>query len=310
VGFSLQNFESMFSLSSYNSERHDVLRTAIVRKFAPGDLVAEGPMKGQSYLPEEGFFRVRRVTAEMVLSNGQPLAQFTWADWPKEQAEAGANEVGQFHLAHPRLRPVPEGSELWNAVFRGYDSDPESAREIYSIFKKHPHCRPRWVRSQRDCRGTIKALVDSEMGQIELDLAWKYCNVRGVGALWMQAEVAQAVDEVKLWASSRIQPILDALKTKLQALYRDRFRDLYVFGSYARPDAGIKLPIDSDLDVAVLLKDFEDPHAERERVSDFIAELSLNNDIVISLMPVREADYREGRTNFTRVISEYAVPVK
>jgi uncharacterized protein len=112
------------------------------------------------------------------------------------------------------------------------------------------------------------------------------------------------------WAASRIQPILDTLKAKLQELYGDRFRGLYVFGSYARPDAGIKLPIDSDLDVAVVLTDFEDRFVERDRVSDVVADLSLTNDIVISLIPIREADYNEGRTNFTRVISEYAVPVR
>jgi uncharacterized protein len=133
-----------------------------------------------------------------------------------------------------------------------------------------------------------------------------------MGSLNLRCQDAfrRAAREVMDWAASRIQPILDALKAKAMEVYGARFRGLYVYGSYARADAGIKLPIDSDIDVALLLTDFEDGHEERSRVGDLVAKLSLDNDIVISLMPIREADYNEGRTNFTRVISEYAVSVK
>jgi predicted nucleotidyltransferase len=93
-------------------------------------------------------------------------------------------------------------------------------------------------------------------------------------------------------------------------LYGDRFRGLYVFGSYARPDAGIKLPIDSDLDIALVLSDLRDVGEEIDRFGDIRAALSLENDLVISLIPVAEADFRNGRTNFVRAISEYAIPVE
>ena len=118
-----------------------------------------------------------------------------------------------------------------------------------------------------------------------------------------------ATQEVWKWAERRIQAILDALNERLRALYRERFRGLYVFGSYARPDTGIELPEDSDLDVALLLSDFENIYDERARFGDITYDLELEHGLAISVIPIREADFREGRTNFTRVISSYAIPV-
>jgi predicted nucleotidyltransferase len=85
---------------------------------------------------------------------------------------------------------------------------------------------------------------------------------------------------------------------------------LYVFGSYARPDAGIQLHESSDLDVALILSDFDTVYDERERFGDITYDLSLEHGLVISVVPIKETDFREGQTNFTRVISQYAVPVK
>ncbi len=96
----------------------------------------------------------------------------------------------------------------------------------------------------------------------------------------------------------------------MEELYGDRFRGLYVFGSYARPDAGIELPEDSDLDVALILSEVESAYKEIDRFGQIVSDLSLEHGLVISLVPVREADFREGRTNFTRVISSYAIPVE
>jgi predicted nucleotidyltransferase len=118
-----------------------------------------------------------------------------------------------------------------------------------------------------------------------------------------------SVREVCQWAERRIRPILDTLHQKLKAIYGDHFRGLYVFGSYARPDAGIELPENSELDVALILSDFESRYEERARFGDLVDDLSLEHSLVIFVVPIAEADFREGRTNFTRVISEYAIPV-
>jgi predicted nucleotidyltransferase len=115
------------------------------------------------------------------------------------------------------------------------------------------------------------------------------------------------VKEISRWAERRIRPVLESLHQRLKALYGERFRGLYVFGSYARPDAGIMLAEDSDLDVALLLSEFESPYSEIERFSEITADISLEHGLVISLVPIREDDFKAGKTNFIRVISEYAV---
>jgi hypothetical protein len=61
--------------------------------------------------------------------------------------------------------------------------------------------------------------------------------------------------------------------------------------------------------VALILSDFQNLYEERARFGDIVADLSLEHSLVISVVPIAEADFRESRTNFTRVISEYAIPV-
>lgn len=258
---------------------------------------------------------LRGMFAATVLSNGETYARFDWADWPLEKAKQWDNAVRAFGKTYS-LQPVQEGSPEWRAIFRGYRADPEAAEEIARIFGRHFGDRVSWVMCSKDSRGRIGARVnlrDREgregSEQVGLDLSWNDTNVFGIGGEDL-GTVRSAVDEVSEWAGRRVRPILDALNSKLKSLYGDRFRGLYVFGSYARPDAGIELPLDSDLDVALILSDFESPFEERERYGDIVADLSLEHSLVISLVPLREADFREGRTNFTRVISEYAVPVE
>ncbi len=246
----------------------------------------------------------------MYMSDGW-YARFVWPDWPQPQAKEIAGQVEQFHQAHPELRPVRQGSKEWVLVSHGWESDYKSAEAIATAFSKSYANRLKWVESEKDNRGQIAAGCSVEgAGEFLFQLYWKSSSIQPLGSLNEEDRNAFRIasTEVLNWAGSRIQPILDTLRQKLHEIYGDRFRGLYVFGSYARPDAGIELPADSDLDVALILKDFENPFEERTRLSDITADLSLEHAIVISLIPIREEDYREGKTNFTRVISKYAIP--
>jgi predicted nucleotidyltransferase len=243
--------------------------------------------------------------------------------------------VDAFRAQHPELRPVLAGTPEWDAVFHGQRSDSGSALAIAEAFTKHFGERVLWVESEKDTRGRIAAKVGIEglgettapppetppplragwrasLGEVSLHLFWKDSVAIPPSPL-SPADLGAfeaSVREISQWAERRIRPVLDTLRHRLESLYGERFRGLYVFGSYARPDAGIELPESSDLDVALILSDFENLYEERARFGDLVADLSLEYSMVISVVPVAEADFREGRTNFSRVISEYAVPVQ
>jgi uncharacterized protein len=89
-----------------------------------------------------------------------------------------------------------------------------------------------------------------------------------------------------------IQPILRELKAALQELYGERLKGLYLFGSYARGEARE----DSDIDVAMVLDDFDSANSEISRTGALVADLSLEHECVVSLIPVRESDLRVRRS--------------
>jgi predicted nucleotidyltransferase len=254
-----------------------------------------------------GLFR-----AGLHLSEHGTYLKFLWADWPENLSASIKKEVEAFLHEHG-LRPLEKGSEDWRAVFVR-DSDGEAATEIGKRLQTHFPNRMGWVLAERDNKGKIVAnsFIDG-VGEILWHLSWRHVSADPANPKLNAQDIKSlnaAILDISRWAGSRVTPILDALHDRLAALYGGCFRGLYVFGSYARPDAGIELPKDSDLDVALLLSDFVDAGEEIERFGGITAELSLEHDLVISVIPIRESEFRERSTNFTRVISENAVPVE
>jgi len=79
---------------------------------------------------------------------------------------------------------------------------------------------------------------------------------------------------------------------------------VYLFGSYARGEQ----EAESDVDVLVVLDDFEDYGEEVDRASSLASELSLAHDLSVSEVFVRERDWLHGDTPFLRNVREEAVP--
>jgi predicted nucleotidyltransferase len=282
--------------------------------------------------------RRRGLAANSCFTAGRIFARFVWPDEPYQLAMELHSLIADFQSRRSQLRAVLPGSPEWDAVFHGWRSDPQSASAIASAFRKHFGDRLCWVESERDTRGRIAAMcrvewsdelqvakheapalqfagkpwVNDAFGEIEFHLSWKDSYAQPVGHVpdADRERFQLSVNEVIQWAGKRVRTVLDLLYDRLQQLYGDRFRGLYVFGSYARPDAGIELPEDSDLDVALLLTEFESSFKEIEKFGDIAAALSLEHGLLVSVVPMREADFTHGNTNFARVIGEYAVPVK
>lgn len=78
----------------------------------------------------------------------------------------------------------------------------------------------------------------------------------------------------------KLRQILTELRERLIEHYGDRLIDVVLFGSQARGDAAPG----SDIDVMVVLKGDVYPGEEIERTGDFVAALSLEYDVLISVI--------------------------
>ena len=97
--------------------------------------------------------------------------------------------------------------------------------------------------------------------------------------------------------------VVAQLRQELEDLYGKRFRDLLLYGSYARGDqwAG------SDVDLLVLLEEPVDTGREILRIEPIAWPLSLDSGIVLSVMPVGYEAYQKGETSFLRIIRKDAM---
>lgn len=87
-----------------------------------------------------------------------------------------------------------------------------------------------------------------------------------------------------------IQTILLELKKGLTEIFGESLKAVILFGSYARGDAH---PPDSDIDILIVLKGEFNYWEVSKRSSEFIASLSLKNDVVVSRKFVSEKDYAD-----------------
>ncbi len=88
-----------------------------------------------------------------------------------------------------------------------------------------------------------------------------------------------------------IKIILADTKAHLKKIYGDALKDIILYGSYARGD----FTEGSDIDLIILLEDIKELAAERKKYFDAIWELNLKYDTVISIIPLREDEYRTSR---------------
>ncbi len=81
--------------------------------------------------------------------------------------------------------------------------------------------------------------------------------------------------------------MLQELKRELHRIYGPRFKQMILYGSYARDEAREG----SDVDVLLILGNVCDPLAERDRLSEIICRLALQYEVTLSVLPVDEQTF-------------------
>lgn len=101
----------------------------------------------------------------------------------------------------------------------------------------------------------------------------------------------------------QLQQLLAEVKFELRKLYSDQLVTVILYGSYARGNASAQ----SDVDIVMVLKDYDRDFIEIDRTGELVARLSLNYDTIVSLIPMREKDWRNKTSSFLQNIRREGV---
>ncbi len=97
--------------------------------------------------------------------------------------------------------------------------------------------------------------------------------------------------------------ILQRLRAGPEAIYGDRLDRVLLYGSRARGDA------EPDVDVLVMPGGDVDPIAEIHRTEYLVADLSLENDLVLSCTFLSIEGFEDEADLFLRNVKHNAIPV-
>lgn len=109
----------------------------------------------------------------------------------------------------------------------------------------------------------------------------------------------------QLLSINDLRPVLHALKQYLQTQYKERLSEVVLFGSYARQQA----TVNSDVDVLIVLEGVVNSSAEINRTSDFIAQLCLEHDLVISRFFLPKSRYQTENSPLLRNIRKEGISI-
>ena len=108
---------------------------------------------------------------------------------------------------------------------------------------------------------------------------------------------------LKTLDQATVKILMGELKIGLRAIYGDRLKGVYLYGSYAREEADPE----SDLDVLVVLDRIDNYSEEVDRTSQLGAELSLKYSVSISKVYKRERDWLKRESPFLSNVREEAI---
>jgi predicted nucleotidyltransferase len=102
----------------------------------------------------------------------------------------------------------------------------------------------------------------------------------------------------------KIRKLMKEFKEGLVRIYGDRLKGVYLYGSYARGD----YRQGSDVDVMILLKDYESYWNELERSTELASDVSLEYDVTVSRLIIKEIQWKQSDMPVLRNIHKDGVP--
>lgn len=101
-----------------------------------------------------------------------------------------------------------------------------------------------------------------------------------------------------------IKETIRDLKEQAKKLYGKALKDIIIYGSWARNEA----TEDSDIDVAIVLKGPVQPCKEIDRLIDIITDINLKYNVLLSVYPVSEDDFKSLNSPLLLNIRKEGVP--
>jgi predicted nucleotidyltransferase len=96
---------------------------------------------------------------------------------------------------------------------------------------------------------------------------------------------------------------LTEVKKILKDLYKEKLKKIILYGSYARGEQNK----DSDIDLAIILKDNISPFKEIDRIIDKIYDIELKYKLLISVHPISEKKFENEKNSFLLNVKEEGV---
>jgi predicted nucleotidyltransferase len=103
----------------------------------------------------------------------------------------------------------------------------------------------------------------------------------------------------------RIEQIIKQFADSLKDIYRERLKNVILYGSWARNEASD----DSDIDVAVVLSGDVEPCKEIDRMIDIITDMNLEHGVLLSVYPVSQEKYEHLNSPLIINLRKEGVPV-
>jgi len=104
---------------------------------------------------------------------------------------------------------------------------------------------------------------------------------------------------------SEIKDLLSDIKEILKDLYKDRLKQVILYGSYARNEQRE----DSDIDLAIIIQGDIHPFEEIDRIVDKIYDFELEHNVLFSIHPISYDKFENNNNIFLANVKEEGVSI-